>query len=103
MRKALPLLSLLMFLASFAQTQTTTSHPVTGGSGTATTPTRISFTAMGGTQFFESGYGPSCSGRNRLGNQITPEGSAPLAPESTTRGAATVSTPHTTRPLPTRR
>jgi hypothetical protein len=58
MWKALPLLIMLMSLASFAQT--ITSHPVTGGSGTATTPTRISFTAMGGSQFFESGYGTSC-------------------------------------------
>jgi hypothetical protein len=49
MRKALPLLLLLMSLASFAQT--TSSHPVTGGSGTATTPTRISFSAMGGVNF----------------------------------------------------
>jgi hypothetical protein len=61
MRKALPLLLLLMSLASFAQT--TSSHPVTGGSGTATTPTRISFAAMGGTQFFESGYSTSCGGQ----------------------------------------
>ena len=61
MRKALPLLLLLMSLALFAQT--TSSHPVTGGSGTATTPTRISFAAMGGSQFFESGYSTSCGGQ----------------------------------------
>jgi hypothetical protein len=61
MRKALPLLLLLMSLALFAQT--IKSYPVTGGSGTATTPTRISFAAMGGTQFFESGYSTSCGGQ----------------------------------------
>ena len=61
MRKALPLLLLLMSLALFAQT--TASHPVSGGSGTATTPTRINFSAMGGSQFFESGYSTSCGGQ----------------------------------------
>lgn len=59
-RLTLPLL-LLLSLASFAQT--TNSYQVTGGSGTATTPTRISFQAMGGSQFFESGYGTSCGGQ----------------------------------------
>ena len=61
MRKALPLLLLLTSLALFAQT--TASHPVSGGSGTATTPTRINFSAMGGSQFFESGYSTSCGGQ----------------------------------------
>ena len=60
MKKLLPLMLLLTFSA-FAQT--TTSYPVTGGSGTATTPTRISFTANGSSQFFESGYSTSCGGQ----------------------------------------
>jgi hypothetical protein len=67
-KQALPLLfllmSLLLSLGAFAQT--TTSYPVTGGSGTATTPTRISFDAsLAPNQFFESGYGTAC------GNQTT--------------------------------
>jgi hypothetical protein len=59
LRTALP----LILLISSAFAQTTTSYPVTGGSGTATTPTRISFGAMGSSQFFESGYGTSCGGQ----------------------------------------
>src|SRR5579864_8439419 len=59
LRFALPLL--LLISSAFAQT--TNSYPVTGGSGTATTPTRITFGALGGTQFFESGYGTSCGGQ----------------------------------------
>jgi hypothetical protein len=53
----------LFLLTLSAVCQTTTSYPVTGGSGTATTPTRISFSAMNGSQFFESGYGTSCGGQ----------------------------------------
>jgi hypothetical protein len=60
LRFALPLF-LLLSMSAFAQT--VTSYPVTGGSGTATTPTRISFSAMNGSQFFESGYGTSCGGQ----------------------------------------
>ena len=63
-KQALPLLFLLLSLGAFAQT--TTSYPVTGGSGTATSPTRISFDAtLAPNQFFESGYGTAC------GNQTT--------------------------------
>jgi hypothetical protein len=67
-KQALPLLflllSLLLSVGAFAQT--TTSYRVTGGSGTATTPTRISFdTSLAANQFFESGYGTAC------GNQTT--------------------------------
>jgi len=67
-KQALPLLfllmSLLLSLGAFAQT--TTSYAVTGGSGTATTPTRISFdTSLAANQFFESCYGTAC------GNQTT--------------------------------
>jgi hypothetical protein len=60
MKTALPLI-LLLSMSAFAQT--TNSYQVTGGSGTATTPTRISFSAMNGSQFFESGYGTSCGGQ----------------------------------------
>jgi hypothetical protein len=61
MKKVLLPILLLMSIGAFAQT--TTAYPVTGGSGTATTPTRISFGAMGSSQFFESGYGTSCGGQ----------------------------------------
>lgn len=62
-RFALPLF-LLVSVSMFAQTNTTTtSELVTGGSGTATTPTRISFTTVLGSQFFESGFGTSCGGQ----------------------------------------
>ena len=61
-RLALPLLPLLLSLGAFAQT--TTSYPVTGGSGSVTSPTRISFgTPLGSYQFFESGYNTSCGGQ----------------------------------------
>lgn len=60
MKKFLLPMLLLMSLAGFAQT---TSYQVTGGSGTATTPTRISFSTNLGSQFFESGYGTSCGGQ----------------------------------------
>ena len=59
LRFALP----LFLLTLSAVCQTVTSYPVTGGSGTATSPTRISFSAMNGSQFFESGYGTSCGGQ----------------------------------------
>jgi hypothetical protein len=55
-KQALPLLFLLMslLLSLGAFGQTTTSYAVTGGSGTATTPTRISFdTSLAANQFFD--------------------------------------------------
>lgn len=59
---ATPLLFLLLSLGAFAQT--TTSYPVTGGSGSVTSPTRISFgTSIGSYQFFESGYNTGCGGQ----------------------------------------
>lgn len=61
-RLALPLLVLLLSLGVFAQTST--SYPVTGGSGSVTSPTRISFgTSLGSYQFLESGYNTSCGGQ----------------------------------------
>ncbi len=59
---SLPLLFLLLSLGAFAQT--TTSYPVTGGSGSVTSPTRISFgTLFGAYQFLESGFNTGCGGQ----------------------------------------
>lgn len=59
---ALSLLVLAMSLPLFAQT--TTTYTVTGGTGRATTPTRIFFnTDAAPSQFLESGYGTECGGQ----------------------------------------
>jgi len=62
LKKLSPVVFLLLTFSAFAQT--VTSYPVTGGSGTATTPTRVSFsTAELPSLFFESGYNTSCGGQ----------------------------------------
>jgi hypothetical protein len=64
MKKVSSCLVLLLLLSLSAFAQTTTSYPVNGGSGTATSPTRISFsTTLASSQFFESGYGTGCGGQ----------------------------------------